>query len=299
MELLTGYKDFSTERCGVMTCVGPKIGARFKVDRDLRPLFPYLNASLAEAKYFDSPKRIQFILDGVLCTLFSYEIVAAAFYDDDEAHLFAERLLLYLNEAFRKKIHIKPDHNTVEQSSPMEGELPEKVDCLKQDVSKIDFASVAERLGAIENCGKLAINCLGKDFIINTSGEMSSECHYNQWVHIPLLDYIAHGQGKSLSGDWLPFNQLESAASWSRFFAYRCEEDMRRLVDAHTELFFELLYLFGAQSRAGTNADHSLVFHPLPRLPIVINYCKTKGVRLDNWVLVRHFVVTLTPISQA
>lgn len=132
MEFLTGYKKFSAERCGVMTCIGPKIGARFEVDHDLRPLFPYLNASLAEAKYFDSPKRIQFILDGVQCTIFSYEIVAAAFNGDNEARLFAQRLLVYLNEIFRKKTHIKPNHDTVEQPSPMEVyRLLPKTNCRK------------------------------------------------------------------------------------------------------------------------------------------------------------------------
>ena len=24
---------------------------------------------------------------------------------------------------------------------------------------------------------------------------MTSECHYNQWVHLPLLNYIIEGQG--------------------------------------------------------------------------------------------------------
>lgn len=184
---------------------------------------------------------------------------------------------------FKGKKRIKDcpeiDTNTVKRFSGqtatlkrVEGGQRGAVDCLKQDVSKIDFASVAEKLGAIENCGKLAINCLGKDFIINNSGEMSSECHYNQWVHIPLLDYIAHGQGKSLSGDWLPFKQLNGAADWSRFFAHRCEEDMRQLVDAHTGLFFDLLHLLGGQPITGINGDHSLVLHPLPRLPMVIHY---------------------------
>ena len=60
MEFLSGYKNFSVTRVGVMTCAWPKMGARFEVDHDLRPLFPYINASLADAKYFDTPKHIQF-----------------------------------------------------------------------------------------------------------------------------------------------------------------------------------------------------------------------------------------------
>ena len=139
-------------------------------------------------------------------------------------------------------------------------------------VAEIDFSSVAERLGGTVYHDKLAMNCLGKEFIIDNSGEMTSECHYNQWVHIPLLSYIVHGQGKEISGQWCPFNQLEGAASWSRFFTHRCEEDLRQLADAHTDLFFELLNLFAAQEVAETDADYSLVIHPLPKLPLVIHY---------------------------
>lgn len=143
---------------------------------------------------------------------------------------------------------------------------------LLQKVSGVDFSAVAERLGGIVNHDKLAINCLGKDFIIDSSGKMTSECHYNQWVHLPLLNYIIEGQGRSISREWLPFNQLDGAAAWSRFFAHRCEEDFRQLADAHTELFFELWPLFGAQEAVETDADYSLVIHPLPKLPMVIHY---------------------------
>lgn len=143
---------------------------------------------------------------------------------------------------------------------------------LLQKVSEVNFSTVAERLGGVANHDKLAINCLGKDFIIDSSGKMTSECHYNQWIHLPLLSYIIHGQAKSLCQEWLPFNQLEGAAAWSRFFAHRCEEDFRQLADTHTELFFELWYLFDAQEAVETDADYSLVIHPLPKLPIVIQY---------------------------
>ena len=41
----------------------------------------------------------------------------------------------------------------------------------------------------------------------------------------------------------------------------------------HTDLIFEILHLFGAKPLAEvTNADHSLVIHPLPKVPFLINY---------------------------
>jgi len=154
-----------------------------------------------------------------------------------------------------------------------EDEMTGQLANLKQEAAKTDYASVAEKLGAVAVGETLAINCLGKDFIIDSTGEMNSECHTNIWVHGPLLKYITHSTGKSICENWLPFNQLQGSANWSRFFSHRCEEDMRLLVDAHTELFFELLDLFGAQTITGViDTDYSLLIHPLPKLPMVINY---------------------------
>ena len=158
------------------------------------------------------------------------------------------------------------------QRKNMEDSFQEKLNQLKQEAAQLDYAKVAEKLGGKIQGDSLAINCLGKDFIIDASGGMTSECHYNQWVHLPLLRYIVHGQGRMISEDRLPFEQLQGAADWSRFFSHRCEEDTRKLIDAHTELFFELMQLFDAQPVSGSDADRSLLILPMPKLPMIIQY---------------------------
>jgi hypothetical protein len=163
----------------------------------------------------------------------------------------------------------------VAKRSSREDEQQEMLSRLRQDAAKIDFLSAAARLGGQLRDGRLAINCLGKDFWIDSAGEMWSECHKNPWVQIPVLNYIIHGKGRKLSGEWVAFGELPGAAEWSRFFSHRCEEAMRQLADAHPELIFEILHLFGATSAADvTNADQSLVVYPLPGLPMLINYWK-------------------------
>jgi hypothetical protein len=143
---------------------------------------------------------------------------------------------------------------------------------LLEKMPEIDFSSVAKKLGGVVNGNKLAITCLGKDFIIDSSGAMTSECHCNQWVHLPLLGYIVNGQGKEISGEWLPYKQLDGAGPWSNFFSHRCIKDLQQLADAHTDLFFELLHLFNAKDVVASDADHCLVIHPLPKLPMMISY---------------------------
>ena len=153
-----------------------------------------------------------------------------------------------------------------------EDEQRERLAILKKEIAGIDFAAVAAKLGAKVVNGKLAVNCLGKDFIIDKTGEMTSECHNNLWVLGPLLSYVIYGRGRELSGQWIPFNELEGAADWSRYFSHRCKEELRQLADAHTDLFFEILDLFGAKPIPGMDADRSLVIYPLPKVPFVINY---------------------------
>jgi hypothetical protein len=144
---------------------------------------------------------------------------------------------------------------------------------LKQEIVTVDFGSAPARLSANFEDDRLAINCLGKDFMIDQAGEMVSDCHVNPWVLIPMLRYILHCRGKELSGQWLPFGELQGAGDWSRFFSHRCEGPLLELIDAHTELVFEILHLFGAQPLPGKPlADQSLIIYPLPRVPFLINY---------------------------
>src|SRR5210317_2132363 len=117
---LSGYKNFSVKRAGILTCPWPKLGVRFEVEHDLSVLFPYINGNIDSAKFYNSPKRVQFVFEGAQCTLYSHEIIGAAFKDIDDAHLFSERLVAYLNDLYEKRQTIKPDYNIIEPLSAMD-----------------------------------------------------------------------------------------------------------------------------------------------------------------------------------
>ena len=144
---------------------------------------------------------------------------------------------------------------------------------LKEEIAQTDLDAAAKRLNLPFRDGKIAVNCLGKDFWIDAAGDMVSECHTIPWVQNPVLQYILHSKGREPVGEWVAFGGLKGATEWNQFFSHRCEAAMRQLADAHTDLIFEILHLFGAKPLAEvTNADHSLVIHPLPRVPFLINY---------------------------
>lgn len=149
----------------------------------------------------------------------------------------------------------------------------EVIDQLRQRLTTIDFSTAATRLNANLVEGRLAITCLGKDFLIDRQGQMSSQCHVNHWVLLPLLHYIISCQGREAGTDWVPFAELEGAVDWQRFFSHRCEEALRQLVDAHPEVVIELLTLLGAKAPADSlAADHALLLFPLPRVPLLVCY---------------------------
>jgi ArsR family metal-binding transcriptional regulator/DNA-binding CsgD family transcriptional regulator len=85
-------------------------GAHFRLDTDVRRLFPYLNAILREAKYYDKPECQEFILDDFKCTLYPQEVIASPFTGEDQARQLAQRLIDFLNDLCNKKDSLKPNY---------------------------------------------------------------------------------------------------------------------------------------------------------------------------------------------
>jgi hypothetical protein len=148
---------------------------------------------------------------------------------------------------------------------------------LKEEISRVDFRAVAERLGATLSGERLCINCLGKDFFVDKKGDVESICHIHLWVTVPLLRYIIAGGGDGFSGTWVSFDELKNGITMSSFFIRRCVEPLRQLADSHTDIFFDLLDIFGGQPAEGFSADRSRIIYPLPRLPVLFLYWNAEG----------------------
>lgn len=147
------------------------------------------------------------------------------------------------------------------------------LEALKKDVRGVDLPSVAGKLGGVMHGDRLAIRCLGKVFEIDPEGGLHSEAHVHGWIHLPLLQYVAHGEGKDPTSVWATFRELDGLREWDRFFSHRCEKAFHEMADEHTDLFFDLLSLFGRDFEAeDLTADRSIVLLPLPKVPIVFLY---------------------------
>jgi len=173
------------------------------------------------------------------------------------------------------------DQATLEQlevianRADVSGELQMKkhMDELKRQIGGIDFPSAALRLGGSCRGGSLTIRCLGKRYSVDVHGHISSECHINPWVIVPLIDYILHSPGKDPVGEWVPFRELRDGATWNPLFVRRCEAPLKQIADDDPELFEYLLYVFGGvRTVKSLSNDISVVLHPLPKFPVMIRY---------------------------
>ena len=84
----------------------------FKLDHDVRCLFPYINSVIPDARYFDQPESIQFLFDDIQSTLYPLEVVAAPFLDKNQALTFFSRMVDFLNDLHNKRKDLQPDHRT-------------------------------------------------------------------------------------------------------------------------------------------------------------------------------------------
>ncbi len=143
---------------------------------------------------------------------------------------------------------------------------------LRAGVAALDFAAATGRIGGRLAGERLAVKCLGRDFLIARDGSLVSDCHTHAGLAIPLLRYVLHSRGGEPRGRWVPFRELgPEAAGRGPLFAQRCERPLKRLIDEQTPLLSDLIDLFaGVRSVNLFGSDISLVLYPLPLVPLLI-----------------------------
>jgi len=174
------------------------------------------------------------------------------------------------------------EKNTLEEldgkiirQATQEDQLKQALEPLKKEILKVDFAESANRLGAKFSGEKLTLKCLGKNFTVDQTGTVISDCHVNVWVTFPLLSYIINSAGKDPSGQWVPFRELSSETVWNSFFEQRVEKPLKKLIDTYPDFIEDLISTFsGKPVETSFSSDISLVLHPLPKVPVLICYKK-------------------------
>ena len=159
--------------------------------------------------------------------------------------------------------------NTVEQ------EREATMQMLQDRVAQSDLAEAAKRIGADYSGGRLTLKVLGKNFSVDTRGQLYADIHVNSWVVAPFFSYVLSGKGLPASGNWVSFRELKDGKERYALFQKRCEAPMKKVADTYTDLFDDLVHIFsGRQVEEQFESDISVVLHPLPRIPLMVCYWK-------------------------
>ncbi len=181
-----------------------------------------------------------------------------------------------LEECLHLERNIIDDLNgkIIRQPTPEE-QLKIILEPLQKEFIRVDFASSVKRLGATLSGDKLVVKILGKDFKVDSEGNIISDCHMNVWVMVPLLNYIIYSAGNGLTGKWVPFRELSKETVWGTYFEHKFETPLKQLTDAHPDLIEDMIGIFGGkQVENSFSSDISLVLQPLPKVPMLICYTK-------------------------
>jgi hypothetical protein len=119
----------------------------------------------------------------------------------------------------------------------------------------------------------LTLKVLGRNFSVDTDGNLYAEIHINPWVAAPFLSYILCGEGLPVAGKWVPYRELRGGRDGYPLFQKRCEEPTKRVADIYTTLFDDIVHVFGGKKvDKQFESDISVVLYPLPKVPIMICY---------------------------
>ena len=108
------YSDLTLEQ---IACQPGSVGFRagFKFGGDISYLFPYINAIVEKAYYFDSPHYIKFEYDGYRCALYPQKGFLAVIDNEEQARTVIGKLLEFLDSIEARKESIEPDHTVYSQ----------------------------------------------------------------------------------------------------------------------------------------------------------------------------------------
>lgn len=146
---------------------------------------------------------------------------------------------------------------------------------MKNAFASVDLAEAAKRTGGRYDGSRLVLKILGKDFGVDQNGNFVTEIHVNPWIAGPFLDYVIYGKGIDPSGEWVSFRELAEGKERYPLFQKRCEAVMKQVADTYTDLFDDLVHIFGGQKVAKQfESDISVTLRPLPKVPIMVCYWK-------------------------
>lgn len=132
---------------------------------------------------------------------------------------------------------------------------------------RVLFSEIAEGIGATVRDGELTIRYMGKDVVV-TSSAFKEELTVEDKLLI--LMYIKNAGRSPLTGRWVAFRDLKDGLIRAESFHEACEQALAKMFGKNPDAFLEKLSGMGAQDVRYFAAKHTLVVHPLPKIPFLV-----------------------------
>jgi len=143
---------------------------------------------------------------------------------------------------------------------------------LRTEIRDIDFSEVAGDIGAVLKYNSLMLKCMGREFVIDAGGEITTQGPITPWIKILLLHYIKRGGKAELSGTWVSFSELKSGMVKATSFTRDCEEPFREMFDRDLQRVDSILLRYGALKCDDFPTQYAWYVMLLPKVPVVILY---------------------------
>ncbi len=106
-----------------------------------------------------------------------------------------------------------PENQIIDEHNP-----DDYLQKLKSEMAHLDLLATAKRVGALFSGNKLTLKVLGKDFSVDTEGNLFSDIHINPWVAVPFLIYLfLKDKGCRFQAGGFPFGNSEGEGTGIRF----------------------------------------------------------------------------------
>jgi hypothetical protein len=166
--------------------------------------------------------------------------------------------------------------DVIKEPGPGETEYEQEIASMRKRLEYMDFEDAARRTNGQYIDDSLLIRIFGKPFYIDKKGRFKSDIHINPWITGPVLTYVLESKGLPVSGNWVPFRELDTR-ELNGLFVKRALEPLKKIADIHPDLFEDLAAIFnGKKMEELYHSDISMVLYPLPLVPILICYWKNE-----------------------
>jgi hypothetical protein len=145
---------------------------------------------------------------------------------------------------------------------------------LKSKIRGLDFASLAERVGAKwqpERPGELAFRYLGRQ--VRTGPDqvsMDDRELVDPRDQILLYNYLAFGGGEPPGGEWVGMESLPNSISKVRTLDTYCQKRISERFSGRADRLAALCLALDGREETGQSADVAVVVPVLPRVPLLV-----------------------------